>query len=52
MQPLVATLESAFFLRQGLSFSMIAGSIVALVTLVMVMRARAEDDNTVSLRGN
>jgi drug/metabolite transporter (DMT)-like permease len=52
MQPLVATLESAFFLRQGLSFSMIAGSIVALVTLVMVMRARAEDDNTVSLRAN
>jgi drug/metabolite transporter (DMT)-like permease len=52
IQPLVATLESAFFLRQGLSFSMIAGSVVALVSLVMVMRARAEDDDSVSLQGN
>jgi drug/metabolite transporter (DMT)-like permease len=52
IEPLVATIESAFFLRQGLSFSMIAGSVVALVTLVAVMRARPDDDDTVSLRGN
>jgi drug/metabolite transporter (DMT)-like permease len=52
IEPLVATLQSAFFLRQGLPFSMIAGSVVALVSLVVVMRARAEDDDTVSLRGN
>lgn len=52
IEPLVATIESAFFLRQGLSFSMIAGSVVALVTLVVVMRARPDDDDSVSLRGN
>jgi drug/metabolite transporter (DMT)-like permease len=52
IEPLVATIESALFLRQGLSFSMIAGSIVTLISLVLVMRARAEDDNTVSLKGN
>ena len=52
IEPLVAILESALFLRVGLSFSMIAGSLVALVCLLLVMRARAEDDNTVSLLGN
>jgi drug/metabolite transporter (DMT)-like permease len=51
VEPLVASIESAFFLRQGLPFSLIAGSIVALVSLVVVLRARAEDDDSVSLRG-
>ena len=31
---------------------MIAGSVVTLASLLLVMRARAEDDNTVSLLGN
>jgi drug/metabolite transporter (DMT)-like permease len=52
IEPLVATLESALFLRVGLSFSMIAGSLAALVCLLLVVRARAQDDNTVSLLGN
>jgi drug/metabolite transporter (DMT)-like permease len=52
IEPLVAILESALFLRVGLSFSMIAGSLAALVCLLLVVRARAEDDNTVSLLGN
>jgi O-acetylserine/cysteine efflux transporter len=52
IEPLVAILESALFLRLGLSFRMIAGSLITLVCLLLVMRARAEDDNTVSLLGN
>jgi len=52
IEPLVAILESALFLRLGLSFGMVAGSLVTLVCLVLVMRARGEDDNTVSLLGN
>ncbi len=52
IQPLVAIVESALFLRLGLSFSMIVGSLITLVCLLLVMRARAEDDDTVSLLGN
>jgi drug/metabolite transporter (DMT)-like permease len=52
IEPLVAILESALILRLGLSFNMIAGSLVALLCLFLVMRARAEDDDTVSLLGN
>jgi drug/metabolite transporter (DMT)-like permease len=52
IEPLVAMLEGAFFLRFGLSFTMIAGSLITLVSLLLVMRARAEDDDTVSLLGN
>ncbi len=52
IQPLVAILESALFLRIGLSFRMIAGSLTALACLLLVARARAEDDDTVSLLGN
>jgi drug/metabolite transporter (DMT)-like permease len=52
IEPLVAILESALFLRLGLSFSMVGGSLVTLACLVLVMRARGEDDNTVSLLGN
>ena len=52
IEPLVAMIESAYFLRLGLSFSMIAGSLVTFVSLVVVMRARAEDDDAVSLLGN
>jgi drug/metabolite transporter (DMT)-like permease len=52
MEPVVAISETAFFLRQSLSFSMIAGSLVTLVCLLLVMQARAEDDKNVSLLGN
>jgi len=52
IEPLVAILESAVILRLGPSFNMIAGSLIALLCLVLVMRARAEDDDTVSLLGN
>ena len=52
IEPVVAILESALILRLGLSFNMIAGSLVALLCLWLVMRARAEDDDTVSLLGN
>jgi drug/metabolite transporter (DMT)-like permease len=52
IEPLVAIIESAFFLRVPLSFSMVAGSVVTLASLLLVVRARTEDDNTVSLLGN
>jgi len=52
IEPLVAIIETAFFLRLGLSFAMIAGSLVTLTSLLLVMRARAEDDKNVSLLGN
>jgi drug/metabolite transporter (DMT)-like permease len=52
IEPLVAILESALILRLGPSFNVIAGSLVALLCLSLVMRARAEDDDTVSLLGN
>jgi drug/metabolite transporter (DMT)-like permease len=52
IQPLVAILESALFLRIGLSFRMVAGSLIALLCVLLVVHARAEDDNPVSLLGN
>jgi drug/metabolite transporter (DMT)-like permease len=52
IEPIVAIGETALFLRLGLFFSMIAGSLVTLVCLVLVMKARAEDDENVSLLGN
>jgi drug/metabolite transporter (DMT)-like permease len=52
VEPLVAIMETAFFLRLGLSFAMIAGSLVTLTSLLLVMRAGAEDDENVSLLGN
>jgi drug/metabolite transporter (DMT)-like permease len=52
IQPLVAILESALVLRIGLSFRLVAGSLVALFCLLLVVRARAEDDDAVSLLGN
>ncbi len=52
VQPLVAMAETAAFLRLRLSLSMIAGSVIALVCLRVVMRARPEDDDSVSLLGN
>jgi drug/metabolite transporter (DMT)-like permease len=52
IEPVVAIIETAFFLRLGLSFAMIAGSLVTLTSLLLVMRARAEDDKNVSLLGN
>jgi drug/metabolite transporter (DMT)-like permease len=52
IEPLVAIIETAFFLRIGLSFAMIAGSLVTFTSLSLVMRARAEDDKNVSLLGN
>jgi drug/metabolite transporter (DMT)-like permease len=52
IEPLVAIIETAFFLSLGLSVAMIAGSLVTLTSLLLVMRARAEDDKNVSLLGN
>ena len=52
IEPLVAIIETALFLRLGLSFAMIAGSLVTLTSLLLVMRARAADDKNVSLLGN
>jgi drug/metabolite transporter (DMT)-like permease len=52
IEPLVAMIEGAVLLRMGLSLSMIAGVLVTFVSLLVVMRARGEDDDTVSLLGN
>ena len=52
IEPLVAMMESALFLRLGLSLSMVAGLLVTLVCWLVVMGARGEDDDTVSLLGN
>ena len=52
IEPLVALAETAIFLRLGLSLSMVAGSLVTVTSLLLVMRARAEDDKNVSLLGN
>ena len=50
MQPLVAMIEGALLLRMRLSGTMICGSLITLVCLMIVMRARGKDDDTVSLR--
>jgi drug/metabolite transporter (DMT)-like permease len=52
IEPLVAIIETALFLRLSVSFAMIAGSLVTFTSLLLVMRARAEDDKNVSLLGN
>jgi drug/metabolite transporter (DMT)-like permease len=52
IQPLIAILETAFLLRLRLSVTMILGSLVTLASLILVMRARAEDDDSVSLLRN
>jgi drug/metabolite transporter (DMT)-like permease len=52
VQPLVGMAEAAAFPHLPWSFSMIAGSLVTFVCLGVVMLARLEDDNTVSLLGN
>ncbi len=51
-EPMIALVESALLLRMGLSLAMIAGSLITLGSLIAVLGARAEDDNTVSLLGN
>jgi drug/metabolite transporter (DMT)-like permease len=51
-EPMVAIGETALFLKLSLSFSMVAGSLITLVCLVLVLQARAEDDKNVSLLGN
>jgi drug/metabolite transporter (DMT)-like permease len=50
--PLVGLVESAVSLRIGLSYSIIGGAVVTLGSALVVTRARLEDDNTVSLRGD
>jgi drug/metabolite transporter (DMT)-like permease len=50
--PLVGLAESAASLRIGLSYSIIVGAVVTLGSALVVTRARLEDDNTVSLRGD
>jgi drug/metabolite transporter (DMT)-like permease len=52
VEPLVALAETALFLRFGFSLSMVAGSVVTAASLLLVMRARTEDDRNVSLLGN
>jgi putative membrane protein PagO len=52
LEPLIALWESAILLHAGMSFPMFAGSLVTLLCLIWVMRARVEDDNPVSLQGN
>jgi O-acetylserine/cysteine efflux transporter len=52
IQPLVALCETAIVLRMGFSYSMLVGSLVTLGSVLVVMRARVEDDDTVSLLGN
>jgi putative membrane protein PagO len=52
IEPMVAIVETALFLRLSLSLSVIAASLVTLVCLLLVMQARAEDDKNVSLLGN
>jgi len=52
VEPLVAIGESAFSLRIGLSFPMVAGSLITLLCLLLVMRTRVEDDNPVSIWAN
>jgi drug/metabolite transporter (DMT)-like permease len=52
VEPLVALAETALFLRFGFSLSMVAGSVVTVASLLLVMRARTEDDRNVSLMGN
>ncbi len=52
IQTLVSITEAAFFLRLGLSFSSIAGTLVTLASLLLVIRAQPEDDDTVSLLVN
>jgi drug/metabolite transporter (DMT)-like permease len=52
VQSLVALAETAAFLHLRLSLSMTAGTVIALLCLWVVMRARPEDDDSVSLRGN
>lgn len=52
VQPLVAMAETAAFLRLRLSLPMIAGTMFTIVCLWVVMRARPEDDDSVSLLGN
>jgi drug/metabolite transporter (DMT)-like permease len=51
IEPLVALGEGALFLRVGLTFNIILGSLVILLCLFLVMRAHKEDDNPVSFSG-
>jgi probable blue pigment (indigoidine) exporter len=52
MEPLVALGEGAVLLRMGWSFAMVAGSALVMASLWMVLRARPEDDKSVSLWSN
>lgn len=52
VEPVIALAESALLLRMGLSLPMIAGSLITLGSLIALLGARAEDDDTVSLLGN
>jgi drug/metabolite transporter (DMT)-like permease len=49
VQPVVAVLEGAWFLRERLGWSMIAGTVVVLVSLAMVLGARVEDEQTLTI---
>lgn len=51
IETLLAIIVSALFLRVPLSFTMAAGFVVTVASLLLVVRARTEDDDTVSLLG-
>ena len=52
IEPLVAVLESACFVQIAPSGRIFAGTVVTLVCLLLVLRARPEDDKPVSLLGD
>ena len=52
LQPIVGFAESALYLRVGFSFTMAAGILVTLGSVLMVAGAREEDDKTASLRAD
>jgi drug/metabolite transporter (DMT)-like permease len=52
IEPFVAVIESAWAVHIAPSFRVIAGLIVTSICLLLVLRARPEDDNPVSLLGD
>ncbi len=52
LEPLVAVFESAGFVHILPSFRIIASTLVTFVCLLLLLRARPEDDNPVSLLGD
>ena len=49
LEPLVALAEGSILLRAGFTWTMLSGCLITCAALWMVLRARLEDDQTVSL---